>query len=78
MAQRGVGKRELQMPSTRIDIEPGDAGWKRAGPLLQRVWPPEVVATLPWRDVVWAHANKRVLVASEHGDVVCHVGLVLA
>ncbi len=65
------------MPSTRIDVEPGDAGWNRAAPLLQEVWSPEVVATLPWRHVVWALADKRVLVADEHGDVVCHVGLFL-
>ena len=65
------------MPSTRIDVEPGAAGWKRAAPLLEEVWSPEVVATLPWRDVVWANADKRVLIADERGDVVCHVGLFL-
>ncbi len=65
------------MPSARIDVEPGDAGWKRAGMLLREVWSPEVVATMPWRDVVWAHADKRVLVADEQGDVLCHVGLYL-
>ena len=65
------------MPITRIEVEPGDAGWKRAAPLLEEVWSPEVVATLPWRDVVWAYADKRVLVADAQGDVVCHVGLFL-
>jgi predicted acetyltransferase len=65
------------MPDTRIDVEPGDAGWLRARPLLREVWSPEVVATQPWRDVVWAQADKRVLVADEKGDVVCHVGLYL-
>jgi aminoglycoside 2'-N-acetyltransferase I len=65
------------MRATRIDVEPGDAGWLRAKPLLQEVWSPEVVATLPWRDVVWALADKRVLVAEEQGDVLCHVGLFL-
>jgi len=65
------------MSSTHIEVEPGDAGWKRAGPLLKEVWSPEVMATLPWRDVVWAHADQRVLVADEQGDVLCHVGLFL-
>ena len=65
------------MPIARIDVEPGDVGWQRAAPLLEEVWSPEVVATLPWRDVVWARADKRVLVADERGDVVCHVGLFL-
>ena len=61
----------------RIDVEPGDAGWKRAEPLLREVWSPEVVATFPWRHVVWAHADKRILVADEQGIVVCHVGFFL-
>ena len=66
-----------EMPSTRIDVEPGDAGWNRAAPLLQEVWSPEVVATLPWRHVVWAHADKRVLISEAQGNVLCHVGLFL-
>ncbi|MBV8976174.1 MAG: GNAT family N-acetyltransferase [Alphaproteobacteria bacterium] len=32
------------------------------------------MATLPWRDVVWAHADRRVLVR-ESGRVLCHAGL---
>jgi aminoglycoside 2'-N-acetyltransferase I len=63
------------MPIARIDVEPGAAGWRRARALLEEVWSPEVVATLPWRDVVWADAHKRVLVADVRGDVVCHVGV---
>jgi aminoglycoside 2'-N-acetyltransferase I len=65
------------MASMRIDVEPGAAGWQRAAPLLRVVWSPEVVATLPWRDVVWANADRRVLVADEQGGVLCHVGLFL-
>ena len=65
------------MSSTHIEVEPGDAGWKRARQLLEEVWSPEVMATLRWRDVVWADADKRVLVADEQGDVLCHVGLFL-
>ena len=34
-----------------------------------------MVATLPWRHVVWAHAYRRVLVSDERGEVACHVGL---
>ena len=38
-------------------------------------WPPEVVATLPWRDVVWAHAHQRVLVFNDADEIIGHVGV---
>lgn len=61
----------------RIDISPGDPSWEAAEPLLDIVWPDDVIATLAWRDVVWAHADRRVMVredAPPH-ELVCHVGL---
>jgi aminoglycoside 2'-N-acetyltransferase I len=61
----------------RIEITSGDTGWRIAEPLLSAVWPPEVVARLPWRDVVWAHADHRVLVLDGNDRIVCHVGLFL-
>ncbi len=61
--------------SIEIDILNGDASWKEAEPLYNAIWPPEVVAELPWAGVVSAHADLRVLVKDETDEVVCHVGI---
>jgi aminoglycoside 2'-N-acetyltransferase I len=61
--------------SIEIEILSGDAAWPTAAPLFNAVWPPEVVATLPWAKVVFAHAELRVLVEDEAEGLVCHVGL---
>ena len=61
--------------SIEIDILNGDASWKEAEPLFNAIWPPHVVATLPWAGVVFAHAELRVLVRDEADGVVCHVGI---
>ncbi|WP_024506124.1 GNAT family N-acetyltransferase [Bradyrhizobium sp. ARR65] len=61
--------------SIEIDIVNGDASWKDAKPLFDAVWPPHVVATLPWAGIVFAHAELRVLVRDELDDVICHVGV---
>jgi aminoglycoside 2'-N-acetyltransferase I len=69
----------LRKPSevrVRIDIRPGDSAWEVAGPLLNAVWPPEVVATLPWGHLVTAHADRRVMVV-DGGELVSHIGLFL-
>ena len=58
----------------RIDIRPGDAAWEVAGPLLNAVWPPDLVASLPWGGLATAHADFRVLVTHD-GELVSHVGL---
>jgi aminoglycoside 2'-N-acetyltransferase I len=58
-----------------IDILNGDASWKQAKPLFDAVWPPHVVATLPWAGVTFAHPDRRVLVSNDADEVVCHVGL---
>jgi len=59
-----------------IEVVDGDAGWPLAEALDREVYPPEVMATVIWRDVSWAHADKRVLLRLED-RVVCHVGLYL-
>lgn len=62
----------------RIDISPGDPSWEAAEKLLDGiVWPPHVMATIVWRDLVWAHADRRVMVREDTPphDLVCHAGL---
>jgi len=61
----------------RIEIVDGDQGWALASRLLEAVWPPEVVETLPWKDVVWAHADSRVLYIDAQNDVIGHAGIFL-
>ena len=61
--------------SIEIDILNGDASWPSAKPLFNAVWPPDVVATLPWAKLIFADADLRVLVEDETQGVVCHVGL---
>ena len=60
-----------------LEVEPGAASWCEVEPLEAVVYPPEVMATLPWRDVTWAHADHRVLVRDETHKVRCHVGVYL-
>ena len=65
------------MISMRIDISPGNSSWEAAEKLLDIVWSDEVMETVAWRDVKWAHADQRVMVredAPPH-ELVCHVGL---
>jgi predicted acetyltransferase len=61
----------------RIDISPGNSSWEAAEKLLDLVWPDDVMQTIAWRDVAWAHAGQRILVSDGKPphDVVCHVGL---
>jgi len=61
----------------RIDVTAGDVGWRQAAPLLKAIWPPEVVATLPWRDVVWASPDQRVLAFNAAGEIIGHVAIVV-
>jgi len=53
----------------------GDTSWPLAEPLYSAVWPPHVVAKLPWAGIVFAHAELRVLVQAEPDCAVCHVGI---
>jgi aminoglycoside 2'-N-acetyltransferase I len=57
-----------------IDIRGGDEGWPLAETLDRACYPPEVMATIVWRDVTWAHADKRIFVRLD-GKAVCHAGL---
>jgi predicted acetyltransferase len=61
----------------RIEITAGDVGWQEAEPLLKAVWPPEIVATLPWRDVVTAQPDRRVLVFDHANTIIGHVAIVM-
>ncbi len=61
----------------RIEIRPGDAAWSAARPLSEMVWPAQLRATFSWAHVVWANAERRVLVWNERDELVCHVGFYL-
>ena len=61
--------------SIEIDVLNGDASWKIAEPLMEAVWPADVLAKLPWGDVVFAHADLRVLIDAPSGGLGCHVGI---
>ena len=61
--------------SIEIDVLNGDASWSLASPLLQAVWPPDVLDKLPWGHIVWAHADLRVLIDAPDGGLACHVGV---
>jgi len=60
--------------SIEIEILTDDASWPAAKPLLQAVWPPDVMAKLPWADIVFAHADLRILLEDPEG-LACHVGI---
>ncbi len=59
-----------------IEILDGDEGWPLAEALDSQCYPPEVMATIVWRDVTWAHADKRIFVRLDD-EPVCHAGLYL-
>ena len=61
--------------SIEIEVLNGDAAWPEVAPLYQAIWPPEVVAKLPWGDILSAHADLRVVLRDDLFDVVCHVGI---
>ena len=61
--------------SIEIEVLNGDTSWKLAKPLYDAIWPPEVVAGLPWAGITFAHADLRVLVQDETGEILCHVGI---
>ena len=61
--------------NVRFEALSGDTAWPLVAPLLEEVWPPEVMATLTWRDVTFAHADSRIVGFDATGNVVCHVGI---
>jgi hypothetical protein len=60
----------------RVELRGGDETWPIAEPLMELVYPPEIMATMVWRDVTWAHADERVLVYDAE-RLVSHAGLYL-
>jgi aminoglycoside 2'-N-acetyltransferase I len=61
--------------SIEIELVSGDEGWQRAEGLLEAVWPPAEMATLSWGHVKWAHADLRVLIETDDGELACHAGI---
>ena len=61
--------------SIEIEVLNGDASWPQAKPLYETVWPAHVMATLPWKDVIFAHADLRVFVLDDAGETRSHVGI---
>src|SRR5271163_123589 len=57
-----------------VEIHSGETGWPLAEVLDRECYPPEVMATIVWRDVSWAHADTRILVR-DADQTVCHIGL---
>jgi aminoglycoside 2'-N-acetyltransferase I len=72
-----LGRSTGKSVSNHVEIVNGDEGWLLASPLLEAVWPPQVLATLPWRDVIWAHADHRVLSIEGRDAVIGHAGIYL-
>jgi GNAT superfamily N-acetyltransferase len=60
-----------------IEIKAGRAGWHHAARLLRAVWPADVIATLPCRDVVGAEPDWRVLVFNLADEIVGHAATVI-
>ncbi|HLX15400.1 MAG TPA: GNAT family N-acetyltransferase, partial [Bradyrhizobium sp.] len=61
--------------SIEIEVLNGDTSWARAEPLLDTVWPDEVLEKLSWGQVEWAHADLRVLIEAPEGGLACHAGI---
>jgi aminoglycoside 2'-N-acetyltransferase I len=61
--------------SIEIEVVSGDEGWPRAEELLDAVWPPAEMARLSWGHVKWAHPDLRVLIETDGGALVCHIGI---
>ena len=62
--------------SIEINVLSGAASWPLAEPLFKSVYPPHVVAALPWANIAFAQPELRVLIQDDSGDVVSHVGIV--
>jgi aminoglycoside 2'-N-acetyltransferase I len=61
--------------SIEIEVLNGDASWPMAKPLFDAVWPPDVVARLPWGRFAFSYPEWRVLVRADPESVVSHVGI---
>jgi aminoglycoside 2'-N-acetyltransferase I len=61
--------------SIEIDVLNGNASWPIAKPLLDAVWPSDVVEKRPWGQIKWANPDLRVLIEAPAGGLACHVGI---
>jgi aminoglycoside 2'-N-acetyltransferase I len=60
-----------------VRVEEGDAAESRAevAPLVSAVYPPDVLSTIVWRDVVSARSTRRIVVYDDRGKVVSMAGM---
>src|SRR5260370_26052779 len=56
---RGAGREAGNAMSIEIDVLNGDASWPLVEPLFTAVWPPDVVAKLPWVRFAFAYPEWR-------------------
>jgi aminoglycoside 2'-N-acetyltransferase I len=61
--------------SLEVNVLNGNESWPLVEPLFKAVWPAEVLATLPWGRFAFAYPELRVVLQTESGDAVCHVGI---
>ena len=61
--------------SVEIDILNGDASWKRTEPLYNAVFGRQIAEKSSGAQIVWAHADLRVLIDAPDGSLACHVGI---
>ena len=61
--------------SIEIEVVSGDEGWPRAEKVFEAAWPKAGIAKLSWGHVKWANADLRVLIETDDGGTVCHVGI---
>ena len=65
----------------RLDLKPaatlGDDERGALKALTAAVYPPDVVATSPGRHITWAPVDYRLLVWSQEGELVSHVGILV-
>jgi GNAT superfamily N-acetyltransferase len=61
--------------SIEIEVVNGDQSWSRAETLFELVWPKAGMAKLSWGHVKWANPDLRVLIETDDGAIVCHVGI---
>ncbi|HEX6842475.1 MAG TPA: GNAT family N-acetyltransferase [Stellaceae bacterium] len=53
----------------RLEVLDGDRSWDEIVPLVKLVYPPHVLATIVWRDVTWANADRRLVLYEEEQAV---------
>ena len=61
--------------SIEIDVLNGDASWSLAEPLFKAVWPPHVIAKLPWGRFALPIRSGGCWFEADPEGVVSHVGI---